>query len=673
MEKQMILRAATCFCVAAFLTACGGGGGSSSSSTSTATVTTATLSGTAAAGTPMDGGTVTVRDSTGALVGTTTTNPDGSYTLNFEPKNFTAPFVISASGNIGGGSETFISVQPTAPSAGATQIVNATPVTHAIASRISSTGNPYDLVDAITTQKGNITAANLSTVERAFRTFLEDHLTSVGLNNSYNLLSDPFSAKFDKLLDNVKFDVSPSGVISVSSSAGQAVNDLGDATITPNLVSLAASAKTAVIAANTNPSASDKANIPAPPANTVAIGIDAFETIRTSLNDCMKLPAASRASSSVCNQYIIPSYKHDGKMIAQEFGQNGSIDFTSTSNDGMLFKIPEILRQLDMTKDAEILVVRLSGLRKDGTTRELTSVVKNNASGANTGWKLVGNQREFNTSISASVTKRISAGGANTSRYESSLSAYIQRNEDIKSVKVTGPGLPSAGIFLRNRTGCDFLTIVPFKLDGVTLVDPNTASTNDAYSNQTVPCATLYRFQAAKISDGTPITPSSSQWLFANPQKTDAQVLAIKANDVYTFEITKTNNDRVIYLNRLRAKPITIKEVPKIKFVDFTSETNDLMNASSPRFFNGGNAPKIAWTTPINTALPSSVSFFHPAGTDQMNVPYGSSFSTVLCSNNTQCNGSNYKPITLTTSSQYFFQVIARNRYDLQIHTQLVR
>ena len=69
----MVLRTAACFCVAAYLTACGGGGGSSTSSTSATTATTATLSGTAAAGSPMDGGTVTVKDSTGALVGTTTT------------------------------------------------------------------------------------------------------------------------------------------------------------------------------------------------------------------------------------------------------------------------------------------------------------------------------------------------------------------------------------------------------------------------------------------------------------------------------------------------------------------------------------------------------------------------------------------------------------------------
>ncbi len=673
----MILRTAACFCVAAYLTACGGGGGSSTSSTPAPTSTTATLSGTAAAGAPMDGGTVTVKDSTGALVGTTTTKADGSYTLDFDTKSFTPPFVITASGSIGGGSETFVSVQPTAPSAGSTQTVNITPATHAIASRISSTSNPQDLIDAIATQKTNITASNLSAVESAFRAFLESHLTSVGLDNTYNLVTGAYSSKFDKLLDNVKFDVSPSGVLTVSSSAGQAVNDLGDATGT-NLATTAASAKTAIIAANTNPSANDKTNIPAPSGTSVAIGIDVLETIRASLDNCMQLPTASRATSSVCNQYIVSSYKNDGRTLTQEFGPYGAIDFTSAGNDGMLFKKPEILRQIDMTKDSEVLVVRLTGLRKDGTTREVISVAKNNASGANTGWKLVGNQRDYNTSMSSAVTKRISAGGANTSRYETSLSPYIQYASGIAYAKVTGPGLPSGGLFLKPRTGCDFLTIIPLKSDGVTLIDPNTPSTNDAYNGQTVPCSSLWRMQVAKISDGSAVTFSSNQWLQAIPQKTNAEVLAINANDVYTFEIFKTNNTKVTYLNRLRAKPLTVAEVPKINFVDYTAESIGLMNASSSTFFSGGNAPKVSWTTPINTALPFKATFFHPAGSDEVNVPYGSSYGTVLCSNNTECTGanntgSNYLPMTLTSSSQYLFQLMTRNRYDLQILTQLVR
>lgn len=170
----MILRASACFSVAVYLTACGGGGGSSSSSTTTPASTT--LSGTAAIGAPFDGGTVVLTDSTGATVGTTTTKSDGSYELKFETSKFTAPFVATVTGNIGGASESLVSVVPTVPSTGGNLTANITPITHAIASRISSTGNPLSLVDNITTEKTNITSANVLSKETSLESY--SHHTS---------------------------------------------------------------------------------------------------------------------------------------------------------------------------------------------------------------------------------------------------------------------------------------------------------------------------------------------------------------------------------------------------------------------------------------------------------------------------------------------------------------
>jgi len=663
--------------VSMVLVACGGGGGSSSSSTTPAADTT--VSGTAAAGSPLDGATITITDSTGAVVGTTTADSNGLYSIKFQAANYKAPYVITASGNIGSGAETFVSFYPSTPTPGATQTVNVTPVTHAIASRISSTGNPYDLVDSITTEKGNITTSAIATIEAAFRAFLDAHLTSVGLKSDFHLVNTAYNSNFDTLLDNVKFDVSPSGVITVASSAGQAVNDLDDSATQP------AAGSVALIAAATNPSASDKAKIPAPTGGAEALGIDVLDKIRVSLDSCMALPTATRQTSSVCQQYIIGTYKHDGRNLATEFGPNGAIDITSSGNDGMVFKKPEILRQIDMTKGAEILLVRLTGVRKsDGSTRELVSIAKNNASGANTGWKLTGNGRAYNTNINAAVVKRASQGAA-TPRYESDLSVYVQTPSDssISYAKITGGGLPSGGLFLRPKTGCDFLTITPPKLNVTTvssvndLADPNTASTNTAYSQQAGTCSSLYRLQVVKVSDGSDVTFSSNQWLQASPQKTTAEVLALNANDLYKFELIKTNGATVTYWNRLRAKPITAAEIKnQIKFVDFTDATKAMMTSSGASFYGGGNAPTIGWTTPANTALPFKASFFHPAGSDEVYVQYGKASATVPCSGNTECNGTNYVSTmgsTLTSSSQYIFQLVTRNRFDMQIITQLVR
>jgi hypothetical protein len=674
MRKNKLLLLLTSTFLVILVASCGGGGSSTQTSDSS-------ISGTAAAGAPLDGATIVIKDSLGATVGTTTAGTDGSYKISFNPSGFTAPYVISASGNLGGGAETFISVSPTAPTAGSTQTVNVTPVTHAIAARVSTTGNPIDLVDSIASQKGNITTSNISTIEGAFRTFLDSHLTSVGLNSSFNLLNSTYNSSIDKLLDNVKFDVSPSGIITVTSSAGQAVNDLAASNTKPSAGS------TAVIAAGVNPSATHKANIPASPSTSAVIGIDALETIRASLDSCMLLPTASRSTSTLCSKYIISDYKNDGKSLTQEFGSGGSIDFTSSGNDGMVFKKPEILRQIDMTKDAEIVQVRLTGLRKDGSTREVVSIAKNNISGSGTGWKLTGNGRDYNTFVNAAATKRISQGLA-TSRYESDLSLFVQSNASISYVKVKGPGLPTDGVYLMPKTGCDFLTITPLKSGKSTaatvadLADPNfgtssSNTSNTAYSNQPIPCSSLYRLQVTKISDGTDLTFSSNQWLQASPQKSNADVLEINANDLYQFEIHKTDNSILNYWNRLRAKPLLASEIKnQVKFVDFTDATKALMTSGGANFYVGGNAPTLSWTTPANTALPFKVTFFHPAGSDEINIPYGSASTTVPCSGNTECNGTNYVSTmgsNLTSSSQYVMQLLTRNRFDLQIITQLVR
>jgi hypothetical protein len=690
MRKNRLLLLLAFICTSILVASCGGGSNSTTTSDTSngAVSTSASISGTAAAGAPLDGATIVIKDSSGATVGTTTAGTDGAYKISFNPSGFTAPFVISASGNLGGGAETFVSVAPTSPTAGSTQTVNVTPVTHAIAARVSTTGNPNDLVDSIASQKGNITTSNISTIEGAFRTFLDSHLTSVGLNSSFNLLNSTYNSNIDKLLDNVKFDVSPSGIITVTSSAGQAVNDLAASNTKP------AAGSTAVIAAGSNPTASDKANIPAPSSTSTVIGIDAIETIRASLDSCMLLPTASRSTSTVCSKYIISDYKNDGKTLIQEFGSGGSIDFTSSGNDGMVFKKPEILRQIDMTKDTEIVQVRLTGLRKDGSTREVVSIAKNNISGAGTGWKLTGNGRDYNTFVNAAATKRISQGLLNSSgvptssRYESDLNLFVASNSSISYVKVKGPGLPTDGIYLMPKSGCDFLTITPLKSGKTTatsvadLADPNAGnsssnSSNTAYSNQVIPCSSLYRFQVIKVSDGSDVSFSSNQWLQASPQKTNAEVLAINANDLYQFEIHKTDNTTLNYWNRLRAKPLLASEIKnQVKFVDFTDATKALMTSGGANFYVGGNAPTVSWTTPANTALPFKVTFFHPAGSDEINIPYGSASTTVPCSGNTECNGTNYVSTmgsNLTSSSQYVMQLLTRNRFDLQILTQLVR
>jgi hypothetical protein len=665
MRHKTLLKTTALICVATILSACGGGGGGSS--TSTAVPSSSTLGGVAATGAPFDGATVIVTDSTGATVGSTTTNPDGSYEIKFDPSQFTAPFVATVTGNIGESTESLVSVIPSGSLTAENVITaNITPITNAIASRISSTGNPLSLVDDIANQKTNITSANVLNVETSFRDLLVNHLTSVGLPSSFNLISSTFTSSFDKLLDNIQFDTSPTGQITATSAAGQAVDDLSASTSSP------AAGSTLILPSGSLPSAADKALLPTLPSGSVVVGIDVLEAIRTNLNSCYALPVSARTSSTECNSTISSIYKNDGRSKAVEFGSSSPLNLSDTGNTGMTFMKPQILRQLSTTLGRERLVVRITGTRRAdltdgtaGTTRELVSVAENSPSG----WKLVGNQRDFNTFINAAASKRIIANNTANNRYETGLNIYLQGNSGMSKAVVTGPGLPVSGITLFNRSECDFLSISP---DGIN------APTN---------CAGYYRLNAVRVN-GTAFTiTGSTAYLFASDSTrkgrffTDQEIRTeIPPNSLYKFVITKTDNTTVTYWNRLRSQPLQTADLARVNYVDFKPETVALMKTGT--IYSGGVGPTVAWTTPSNTARPFKVTFFHPQGTDERNVPFSVASAQIKCSGNNACSGSTgeYNSTvddalgnSATDGQQFMFQLISRNRFDLQLFTQLSR
>jgi hypothetical protein len=660
MQHQTVLKTTAYICVAAILSACGGGGGSSSTS-STTTTSSSTLTGVAATGAPFDGATVIVTDSTGATVGTATTNPNGSYEIKFDPSIFTPPFVATVTGNIGEGTESLVSVIPSGSLITGEITANITPITNAIASRISSTGNPLSLVDNIAAEKTNISSANVVGVENSFRTLLESHLSSVGLSSSFNLINSVFTASFDKLLDNIKLDTSPTGQITITSSAGQAVDDLSSSETTPSAGS------SLVIPSGSLPTAANKALIPTLPSGSSVIGIDVLETIRTNLNTCYALPVSTRTSSTECNSMISSTYKHDGRSKAVEFGTSSPLNLSDTSNTNMTFMKPEILRQLSTTPGNERLTVRISGMRRAdltdgtaGTIRSLVSVAENSP----TGWKLVGNQRDFQTFINAAASKRIFTNNTANNRYETGLNIYLQGNTGMSKAVVTGPGLPVSGITLFNRSECDFLSISP---DGV---------------NPPTNCAGYYRLNAARINGTSFTITGPTAYLFASDSSrkgrffTDDEIRTeIPPNSLYKFVITKTDNTTVTYWNRLRSQPLQTADLARVRYVEFTPATIALMQTAT--LYDGGAKPTVAWTVPANTAKPYKATFFHRRGTDEKNFSFAVTSTQIACSGNTSCaTGGDY--VTglsngLISSDQYMFQLISRNRFDLQLFTQLSR
>lgn len=614
------------------LAGCGGGGGSSPAPAVTPAPVVVpadpdvVLSGTAATGAPMKGAKVQVIDATGVVIETVTAGDDGSYTFAaFKSSKYKAPFAVAATGTVGDTTETLMGVTATAESA----VVNVSPISHAVVATLTN-GNPFVLVTD--PKSATITRATLDASEKGFQDALADNIAAAGVSGS--LLHTKFDAAQDKLLDNVKIKVNLDGSVEIATLAGSMIDDLGASASKP------ADATSVVLAKGVVPTAALKASLPAPAAGSL-IGIGVMDTTLAAMNACLKLPAASRgtyaAPLGACNFNLTvtsPSYKNNGYTASQEFGYL----LTSTSMDNAEFLKPEIIRQLAPGRAQ----VKLTVKRTDGVLSSLVTVAQKDTDGV---WRLIGNQRSDDVNINGFVARRLSVNGTNTSRYETGFEVYVRDSGTASQAVITGGGLPAAGVLLKHRAGCEFLTIA--KADG---------TTNG--------CTSLYRVQAAKL-DGSVYATTSNPQLFASPYMTDAEIAAIAPGSLYKIVVTSTGGAVTTYWNRLRSRPYTMAELAQVHFIDLVS-TSLLTNGT---IYAGGAKPMLQWTNNPLGAPAHSIAFFHDQGSDSANVNFSASSGSISCTGNLNCNGTTGNYLPLATPGLNVFQLAGRNRFDTEIYS----
>jgi hypothetical protein len=191
-----------------FLSACGGGGGGTSTS-NPPTQQVDTLSGVAAAGAPIIGATVTLKDKYG-LSKTTVTNGDGTY--SFDITNLSAPFLLQ----IPYGATHLYSVAAAAGTA------NIHPFTDLIIRNWYEVHG--DNVDTVFGGTGPLTAtppaADITSIESVVRNILSTWMTQVGLNPSaFDLITTPFTTSgtgFDEILDQTKVNIDVTGQVTIT-------------------------------------------------------------------------------------------------------------------------------------------------------------------------------------------------------------------------------------------------------------------------------------------------------------------------------------------------------------------------------------------------------------------------------------------------------------------------
>ncbi len=616
-----------CFCIlfgSVLLISCGGGGSSSTSSSST------TLSGTAATGSALANATVNVYDSLGSLVGTTTTDSNGLYSLTVGSQ-FRAPFTIQVQGLSGDGATSLYSLAPS------TGIANINQITNAIAASLSSNGDPSLHMTGTSATVSSITAADSS-----YSAALVNLTNALGVTGSF--ITGSFNAAYDKLLDNVTIDVKQNAGIAITTSAGMQSSSsdlLANAVVSTPYTS-------AFLASSGLPSASNASNLPALSSSSMLAASD-LEYLRAKLQTCFAIPSASRGTPSLpataCAGLDSPSgdYLHAGYYWLDTTSGGGCTTgfyclglfgymLSQATYDNLQFKTPQIIRPLDSSGATWLVKFPIQysdeslGSLGDVISSSYMVVKKYTASGSDPGWRFYGDQRTVGSSIESNSQRiyNVFTGGV---RYETGFNIYVNANRlraigggalhvtkvTVTDLSGTNPVLPPAGITLYNKgTGSGFSWAN--SCGGFMSISQAVSPTN---------CNGVLRL-AYTQSGSYGINSSSSSYLAFWPGTiggatidgnsgylTDAQLGSIQPGQPFKFVVELSDGSTQInFVNRVHVSPRNTVDNQTLEYPVFTPATIVAMSS----YLGGGSAFTINWQTMLNSRPYSAAIYWQNGG-----------------------------------------------------------
>lgn len=592
------------------LSACGGGTNSPSSSGGSVTQKQ-TVSGVAAAGAAMQGATVTLTDATGKSVNCPADATTGAFQCDVT--GLSAPFVLSASGNVADSQATLIALSAT----GGTQTINVTPITNAIAATIVG-ANPTALLGNSGLLQTKVTPQAISSTVKAYSDALADLLASTG-NAGVDLISGPLKAGapgLDRLLDQVKVNVLPDGSVQLSSVAGASSDTPAQLQLAPGVA----------------PQAGDKTSLPSVatiggvPVTSLPSASD-LASLQTAFNQCFggttsaarlggKVPACSQivvddVASGALNPNVQSPYLNNGMTVDQEFGPSTSGTPGIVADDAMnnaTFSLPEVIRVVA----SDQLWIKLSWTRadgiRDGMQQHVQLAVKSSAlTNGDTGWRLIGNQRAVLSTVTANAQKSDWLNPAKpltgTNAFVSSLTLQVGAADAsgtaVDFAIVKGPGLAN-GVFLQASSGvCNTLNI------RAQLTATQTPAQAAALPRQGA-CRNNYRL--AGVAQDTanqglftwPGDAPRSNTAWASPQLGASDFAAIKPFSAYTIDIYQNGNTSApakSYTVRLRTPPPTPDVLRQYQWQDVAQATRDVLTPGTASTFQGGANLPVSWTS----------------------------------------------------------------------------
>lgn len=591
------------------LSACGGG--SSSSSGGSAPPAAQTVSGVAATGAAMQGATVTLVDAAGKSVDCPADATTGAFHCTVT--GMTAPFALSAFGNVADSQATLIAVSAT----GGTQTINITPITNAIAATLIG-DNPTKLMGNTGLLQTKVTTQAVAGTEQAYAAALADLLAATG-NTGVDLISGPLTAGgpgLDKLLDQLKINVLPDGGVQISSVAGASSDTPAQLQLAPGVA----------------PQASDKASLPAVATiNGVSVSnlpsASDLAGLQTALNQCFagstgasrvagNVPACAGifvddVASGALNAGVPSTYLNNGMSAEQEFGSSpggtpGIVADNAMNNAS--FSLPEVIRvTASDTMWVKLAWTRTDGIR-DGMQQHVQLAVQagSRASG-DTGWRVVGNQRAVLSKVNANAQRWDWLNPANqstgTNAFVDSMNLQVgvvdAAGVAVDFAIVNGPGLRN-GVFLQPSAGtCDTLNIRAQIASGQTPAQLAALTK----SNQ---CRNNYRLAGVAqdpANEGAFTWPGDAprnNTAWAKPQLSATELADIKPFSAYTVDIYQNGNTAAPakhYTVRLRTPSPAPEQLRQYQWQQPAQASRDRLSPGTASTFAGGATFPLSWTS----------------------------------------------------------------------------
>ncbi len=541
------------------------------------------LVGVAAVGAPMAGAAITVIDADAATAdASATAGADGSYSVDVS--SLRAPFFVRASANVNGESVVHTAVVATA-TANADNTANVTPFTSAITALVAPGGDPAALgtaaaltANATATQVGNATSLLVNTLR-------SDAGTAALLPANFNPTTTTFAANgtgADAALTRIDVAVANGSVALTNNAATATANGVpAGVTLTPALVATPNAAPTlaASAAAGDLPTQAD------------------IDAIGAKLQACFALPVAQRVTQDAqgnatnvlgaCN-FAPADWRSNGQNFVDNFGQ-GTLtlsQFNGTRVGAGSIVLAQPAENLTDPKEykhpycntAACVIVRFPLTFASGKA-SASEWYMGKVNGA---WNVVGNQRPLSFGPEARLVRTQPLNAAATSgdsysnadKIESVIRLNIDpgvgSNNDLRAVRVTGPGLPAAGVVMQRSQRCatdDRFAIT--RQDGITRL----ASATPATANQwwwTTTAGTAFVLGAATANGAALTLPVASvtSTAVSNPEFSQvavsssgpmAHIAAITAWSRYKFEFfyfsTNTDTPDAIGYARIGSAP----------------------------------------------------------------------------------------------------------------------